>query len=61
MFPALHASAFPEVGSFWVPQGQDIFVSPTGVSLQPKMSDGFWPGSLAPDTPVQTIFTLCHQ
>lgn len=32
-------------------QGQDIFVSPKGASLQPKMSDGFLPGSLASDTP----------
>lgn len=50
MFLTLHTSAFLKVGSFWVTQGQDIFVSPTGANLQLKMSDGFLPGSLAPDT-----------
>lgn len=58
---ALHVSAFLEFGSFWVTQREGIFVSPTGASLQPKMSDGFLPGSLVPGSHVQTVFTLSHQ
>lgn len=59
--PALHVSAFLEFGSIRVTQGQDIFMSLTGASLQPKMSDGFLPESLAPDTRVQAVFALSHQ
>lgn len=55
---ALRVSAFLGFGSFCVTQGQGIFVSPMGASLQPKMSDGFLPGSLVSDTAVQTVFTL---